>query len=203
MPVSNKPGSAPKEFFLEAYKGEQPPWDIDRPQPDIVGALDELGPEGGRAVDLGCGTGEHVLELARRGVEAWGIDSTPDAIELARGKALERGLTARFVLGDALDLGRSGPFDLVLDCGLYHVVPDEVRRAYVDAVRDALSRYGLHLMLGCQANDRDKGPRGYDPAELAVHFADGFGLLWARPATYETRDGEGRPAWLTLLQRDA
>jgi 2-polyprenyl-3-methyl-5-hydroxy-6-metoxy-1,4-benzoquinol methylase len=36
------------------------------------------------AVDIGCGTGALVGELARRGVTASGIDSSPDLLEVAR-----------------------------------------------------------------------------------------------------------------------
>ena len=48
-----------------------PPWDIGCPQADLVAAFDEVSLS--RSVlDPGCGTGENTLELARRGLEAWG-----------------------------------------------------------------------------------------------------------------------------------
>ena len=62
---------------------------------------------------------------AERGASATGIDTSPRAIRLAEKKASERGLAARFVVGDALDLGSLGEqFDVVLDCGLFHVFND-------------------------------------------------------------------------------
>lgn len=37
-------------------------------------------------LDVGCGPGRHLLALARRGVQATGIDLTPEAVRLARSR---------------------------------------------------------------------------------------------------------------------
>lgn len=190
-----------KEFFVSAYEGAPPPWDLGRPQRDLVTVFDELGISGS-GVDLGCGTGENVLELARRGVEAWGVDSTPFAIAAAEKKRDERGLTATFVLGDALDLRALGrTFDTVLDCGLFHVIAEEERLRYVRELPNILGPGGRFLMLGFQPHTRERGPRGYSPDELRTYLA-GYREVFIRPATYETNDGAGgMPAWLSLFER--
>lgn len=191
-----------KEFFVSAYEGAPPPWDLGRPQRDLVGVFDELGISGS-AVDLGCGTGENVLELARRGVDAWGVDSTPFAVATAEKKRDERGLSARFVCGDALDLAALGRrFDTVLDCGLFHVIAEEERLRYVRELPSVLGPGGRFLMLGFRTSGtRERGPRGYTPDELRAYLA-GWKEVFLRPATYETNDREhGEPAWLSLFER--
>ncbi len=40
----------------------------------------------GPVLDIGCGPGRHLLALARRGVEATGIDLTPAAVRVARSR---------------------------------------------------------------------------------------------------------------------
>ena len=54
-------------------------------RPRIVEALDiaQLDP-GMRVLDVGCGRGEVVLECARRGIEAVGVDYSPEVIDLAK-----------------------------------------------------------------------------------------------------------------------
>src|SRR5919109_3846614 len=84
-----------------------PPWDIGRPQPAFV-ALAQAGAIRGRVLDVGCGTGEHALMAAGLGLEATGVDAAPTAIAIARGKARDRGLTARFLVWDALRLASLG-----------------------------------------------------------------------------------------------
>ncbi len=92
----------PENWFDSAYHGT-PPWDIGHTQPEIV-RLDRSGQISGPVLDVGCGTGEHVLYLAGRGYEVMGLDSAPTAIKKARAKAKQRRLEANFVLGDALNL---------------------------------------------------------------------------------------------------
>ncbi len=90
------------DFFEEVYHGT-PPWDIGRPQHEIV-ALEESGKICGDVLDVGCGTGENALFLAGRGHIVWGVDSAPTAIGIARKKAKERGINATFLVKDALNL---------------------------------------------------------------------------------------------------
>jgi SAM-dependent methyltransferase len=111
-----------------SYTADTPaPWDIGRPQPTFVRLADE-GRLTGRLLDAGCGTGENALLAASRGADVTGIDVAPTAIARARAKASERGLTARFEIADALDLGRlSLTVDTVIDSGVFHVFGDDDR----------------------------------------------------------------------------
>jgi len=191
---------ATKERFIHSYEG-RPPWDIGHPQPELVRAFDELA-VAGSVLDLGCGTGEHALELARRGCEAWGLDSTPAAIELARAKAAERGLPVTFVVGDALALAGLGrTFDWVLDCGLFHVIDDEERRRYVEQLAHVLRPGGRHLMLGFGRDPgRQVGPRGYDEGELGVAF-EGWEREVVREAVFEATTAHGPVrGWLSVFR---
>ena len=62
----------------------------------------ELGLHAGQAIlDVGCGTGRHSLELARRGYRCTGIDLSPDMLSVAREAAGREGLDITFVEGDA------------------------------------------------------------------------------------------------------
>jgi demethylmenaquinone methyltransferase / 2-methoxy-6-polyprenyl-1,4-benzoquinol methylase len=71
--------------------------------------LARVGP-GSRALDVGTGTGDLAIELARRGASVTGVDFAPAMLEVARGKAPH----IAFERGDALAL-RHGPgeFDAV------------------------------------------------------------------------------------------
>lgn len=120
--------------FNPAYRGT-PPWDIGRPQPDFV-RLEAAGEIEGSVLDVGCGTGEHVLYLAARGHDAWGVDLTSLAQVLASGGTY-------FVLGYSDDDPGPGPRGFS---------PDDLRAAfaegwhinYVRATQFAINEMPLH-----------------------------------------------------------
>lgn len=57
-------------------------------------------PGGVQVVELGCGTGNLALELARRGYSITGIDRSQDMLAIARQKAARLGLPLEVELGD-------------------------------------------------------------------------------------------------------
>jgi ubiquinone/menaquinone biosynthesis C-methylase UbiE len=76
---------------------------------------------GGRALDLGCGTGVVSLALARRGFEVIGVDHSPEMLGRAREKLAAAAVEASLERGDvrALRFG-DGEFDCVTIQGLLH-----------------------------------------------------------------------------------
>src|SRR5260370_1293457 len=102
------------------------PWDIGKPQGTFAAIADRVTSP---VLDAGCGTGEHALFFAARGLRVTGIDFVEEAIQRARRKAGERGLAAEFLVKDALTLGDWGErFASVIDSGLFHVFSDDDRR---------------------------------------------------------------------------
>lgn len=74
--------------------------------------VDELKLQPGQSVlDLGCGTGRHSLELARRGYRCTGIDQSPDMLRMARAAADAEGLQITFVEGNAETTRLDSQFD--------------------------------------------------------------------------------------------
>ncbi|MDA3033177.1 MAG: class I SAM-dependent methyltransferase [Actinomycetota bacterium] len=70
---------------------------------------------GARVLDIGCGTGRHSLELARRGINAHGIDISQRFVDIAAAAASAESLAAAtFTRGDARHLGFSDEFDAVI-----------------------------------------------------------------------------------------
>ena len=59
---------------------------------------------GERVVDVGCGTGNAALLAAERGAIVVGVDPAQRLLDVAAATAAERGLGAKFVLGEAADM---------------------------------------------------------------------------------------------------
>jgi len=174
-----------RSMFETAYTG-QAPWDIGRPQPAFVAAAERIT---GSILDAGCGTGENALFFASRGNRVTGIDFLPEPIRRAKQKAAERGLTATFLVRDALTLSElDETFDQVLDSGLFHVFSDDDRPRYVAGLA-AVLKPGGRLFLLCFSDEEpgDQGPRRVSKRELLDAFADGFELESVELARFEAR----------------
>ncbi len=212
-PGGNGPGhpgapdaAHPHAVFHRQYAGGAAPWDTGEPQPEMV-ALEDAGTFRHRVLDVGCGTGALSLFLASRGHEVLGVDAVDAAIEQARAKASERGLAARFVVGDVLltlpDLGER--FDAVVDVGFFHALNDEQREGFARALALVLEPGGVYAML-C-FSDRVPGafgPRRVSEAEIRATFSGPeFRVREVRPAELHTAVAE-RPvidANLAVVER--
>jgi cyclopropane fatty-acyl-phospholipid synthase-like methyltransferase len=197
-PYSGLPWRSPEHLYVA-----RPPWDIGRPQPAIV-ALAEAGEFRGRVLDVGCGTGEHALLAAGLGLDATGIDLAGNALEMARQKAHDRGLTARFIQHDARRLADlDEDFDTVIDCGLFHIFADDDRVAFVESLRSAVGPGGGYFMLGF--SDRqpgDWGPRRLKRDEIIAAFATGWRIDSLEAAAIEvTMEPPQMQAWLLAATR--
>ena len=67
-----------------------------------------------RILDIGCGTGRHSIELAKRGYIVVGIDLSESLLKRAKEKASEQKLQIVFQKHDARDLPFLHEFDLVI-----------------------------------------------------------------------------------------
>jgi SAM-dependent methyltransferase len=195
-----------KESWDDSYTGEAPPpWDIGRPQPAFVRLADE-GRLAGHVLDAGCGTGEHALLAASRGAEVTGMDLAPTAIARARAKAAERGLRARFVIADALDLPRQDlTDDTVIDSGVFHVFDDEDRARYIAGLAAALRPGGAcYLMCFSDRQPGDWGPRRFRAEELRAAFSDGWTVESLTADTFDLNPIHGvtqAQTWLAVIRR--
>ncbi len=91
----------------------------------IRSVLESRLPEaGGRAVDLGCGTGRHASILATRFDEVLAVDISSPMLEIARARQSRPNIN--YERRDLLDVSpeKDGRFDLVSSASTLHHVPD-------------------------------------------------------------------------------
>jgi 2-polyprenyl-3-methyl-5-hydroxy-6-metoxy-1,4-benzoquinol methylase len=65
-------------------------------------------------LDIGCGTGRHLIELTKRGYNVTGIDLSESQLRRAHQKASEQNLVLDLRKMDARDMPFSGEFDLAI-----------------------------------------------------------------------------------------
>jgi 2-polyprenyl-3-methyl-5-hydroxy-6-metoxy-1,4-benzoquinol methylase len=113
--------------------------------PDTVARLQA----GGRALDVGCGTGIVPITLAKAfpGASIAGLDLDAHSIGIARGYAAEAGLAERieFIAAPIDDLPEEPRWDLISTFDVMHDLPDPL--GAMRHIRAALTEGGTYLMV--------------------------------------------------------
>jgi SAM-dependent methyltransferase len=131
----------------EEYRFGSVPWDTGDAEPLLV-EVERAGGVRGAVLDAGCGLGRNAIYLAQRGYSVTGIDGSQVAVEQARERARERGVSVEFLVGDATELRelQDRTFDTAVDSGLYHLLDESQRQSYVASLY-RVCRPGAHLHL--------------------------------------------------------
>uniref|UniRef100_A0A182RIG9 Protein-lysine N-methyltransferase n=1 Tax=Anopheles funestus TaxID=62324 RepID=A0A182RIG9_ANOFN len=110
-------------------------------------------------IDLGCGNGMMLIELAREGyTDLTGIDYSPKAIELSKAICHDQNLNISYKVVDLMsepEVMALGKFKVVHDKGTYDAIslhPEDaktMRTSYINNVHRMLQDDGLFILTSC------------------------------------------------------
>lgn len=122
-------------------------------------------------VDVGCGNGQMLIELANEGfLNLTGLDYSPKAIDLAKAVAEKRGLPISYKVCNILE-GLEDTFDVIHDKGTYDAISlsensEEDRQKYINNIENALKQDGYFIITSCNWTEK----------ELEGHYDNKFTL---------------------------
>ena len=141
---------------------------------------------GARVADVGCGTGQALIALARAfpAITATGYDVHQPAVERARRAAAEAGLADRISF-EVLDVAAGLPesFDVITTFDVVHDAVDPL--GLLRSIRDALRPGGTYLCLEINCSDQAADNTG--PIAALLY---GFSILYCM-TTSLAEGGEG------------
>jgi SAM-dependent methyltransferase len=184
-----------RRVYLNLRYLGKPPWDTNQSPVELLEFI-QTHPSG-NALDLGCGTGTNCLTLALAGWKTTGVDIAWRAISKAQRRFEENNLVGDFHTADILQVKESeSSFDLLLDIGCYHSLPDESRPVYQANTFRWLKPGGSYLLFGHRLSIGQTGPTSL--AEPDIHqFED---KLWlANRKDCEDRWGR-KTIWLWFMK---
>jgi cyclopropane fatty-acyl-phospholipid synthase-like methyltransferase len=184
---------------------------------EVAFVLEELGlPPGSRILDVGCGTGRHAVELARRGHQVTGVDISSGMLAEAEKAAREADVEVELIHADATQFKSDKLFDaaICLCEGAFSLLgseddPIEHDLAILRNIHAALkagARFVLTTANACrlirQATQEDVENGRFDP----VTMVEVFTVEWDTPQGRKSllvRDRSYVPTELALLFQQA
>jgi len=149
---------------------------------------------GSNILDVGCGTGRHSVELARRGYPVTGIDLSDGMLKQASDAAAKAGVTVTFMQADASQFELKAEFDaaICLCEGAFGLLsstddPGEHDLAILRNINRALKPGGRFLLT---ALNGFKLVRKYGNDDVAGGRFDPLYMTERYDFEYETRDGK-------------
>jgi 2-polyprenyl-3-methyl-5-hydroxy-6-metoxy-1,4-benzoquinol methylase len=108
-----------KQWYEELFQDYTEKYDNESFTSGTIGEVDFIESEAGfdknrKILDIGCGTGRHSIELARRGYKVTGIDLSESMINKARSNAKKENLKIDFHIKDARNFSLNESFDLAI-----------------------------------------------------------------------------------------
>jgi len=126
-----------------------------------------------RILDIGCGTGRHAVELAKRGYTVTGIDLSRDQLNRAIEKAKKENVSVDFRAADARALPFDNEFDLVIMIceGAFPLMEtDEMNYEILVNAQKALKPKGKFIFIGLTCPALNLQPRRYPPVLRCNRF---------------------------------
>jgi len=194
-----------EKMFREMYEAGDTPWELHRPDCNLIEMVRDHGIAPGAALDIGCGTGNNTIWLARHGFTATGCDVTEIAISRAIAKAAAANVPCTFLCLDFLnDAVPGGPFSFLFDRGCFHSFDSaEDRRHFAEKSASLLHKNGLWLSLvGNRDEVRDTpGPPQRSALDIISAVEPFFEIQLLAANHFDTNRDSAHRNWVCLMKK--
>ena len=194
-----------QEQFQKRYKEKATPWDIGRPDFNLIDIVSNRPIGKGKALDVGCGFGHNSLWLAQHGFLVTGVDVSEVALKQAEENASAIGANCMFLSLDFLQEDVPGlPFNFVFDRGCFHAYDsDDERKRFAERVGYHLDKSGLWLSLIGSTDEPSKGPGPprRSARDIVVAVEPFFEILSLTASHFDSNSQHPPKAWTCLMRK--
>jgi protein-L-isoaspartate O-methyltransferase len=201
LQISSVPRSPQMDEWDQRYrewKSDQMSWHSEALDGDLVDVLSVL-PKVSSVLDIGTGLGHVARELARRGLKVTATDIS--SVALTRAQDTVAGLNVSLVHDDITRTRLVGPFGLVIDRGVLHLLPPEQHVAWADTVA-RLTAPGGHLVVKVHVEEEPRfNTAKFTREALEKLVAPAFETVRIGESTLPGTVSPPPKAWLGVFRR--
>ena len=195
----------PEDRFNEHYKEGSAPWDIGKPDFNLIQTVTTTPIAPCKALEVGCGTGDNAIWLSQQHFTVVGVDASEIAIEKARDKAAKTNASCTFAVLNILKSHADGaPFGFAFDRGCFHTVdsPQE-RQSFAEQINRHLGENGLWLSLIGSADEQrlSEGPPKRTARDIVSAVEPYFEILSLVSSHFEAHLPDPPGAWVCLMRK--
>jgi SAM-dependent methyltransferase len=194
-----------KERWEERYRTGDTPWDIGRPDFNLIDMVTKRPIPGCKALEIGCGAGSNAVWLAQQDFEVTATDVSELAIQKAGERASDAGVDCTFLVADFLNDKVSGaPFGFMFDRGCFHFFDsDEERKQLAENVDWHLEKDGLWLSLigSTDGPPREVGPPQRSARDIVIAVEPYFEILSLDSSHFDADSSEPPRNWVCLMRK--
>lgn len=191
--------------YKARYESGNTPWDLGQPDFNLVETVTGRPVPACKALDIGCGTGDNSIWLARKGFKVTGTDVADIALEKAREKAAHANIDCNFILVDFLRNKIEGmPFGFIFDRGCFHSFNlEEDRKRFAQNAAAHLGEAGLWLTLAGNADEdrRGPGPPQRTAGDIVLAVEPYFEILALESSHFGSKRENPPRAWRCFMRK--
>jgi len=191
--------------YKERYEARDTPWDIGKPDFNLIQTVTTTPIVPCKALDIGCGTGDNTIWLSQQNFRVLGIDTSEIAIEKAKERALKANVICTFIMIDFLTSHiEGGPFGFAFDRGCFHsLISVKERKSFAENVSGHLEKDGLWLSVVGNADEQRHVPG--PPQRTARDIVNSVEPYFEILSLVSSYFGSNRPnpprAWVCLMRK--
>jgi len=194
------------KHFRKSYEAnETPPWDIGKPDFNLIQTVTRTPIQPCKVLEVGCGTGDNAIWLSQQGFDVVAVDAAPIAIERAKAKAENANVKCTFQVLDVFKSHVEGaPFQFEFDRGFFHIIDaDEIRQSFAENLSGYLSDDGLWLSILGNADQVRRGPGPPQRTARAIVNAvePYFEILSLVSGHFESKLSDPARAWICMMRK--
>lgn len=194
-----------EEGYKKRYQTGNTPWDIGKPDFNLIHTVTTMGIKPCKALDIGCGTGHNSIWLAEKGFDVLGIDTSELAIQKASEETLKANVKCTFSFINFLTSKIEGaPFGLVFDRGCFHSFNSaEERSSFAQKIAAHLEDDGLWLSLIGNADEQRNhpGPPQRTARDIVNSVEPYFEILSLISSHFGSNHPSPPRAWVCLMKK--